>query len=242
MAELIARSLGDGCLEGEHAPSRFPCLRPLRHQPRRFGGRCVESKPSSYFDLLRRKGVDASVVDKSVRILDCYSDPLGWKDCVPPLETARNSSIKENNTFVRDGLVGKARIDLQSRLTWYVQNVVFAVAHLVTIRLQACLITFVPMVNMMHQANTYKCILVSNFCIFWLIHSDLHEPRFMRVSTMVASVQPIMQCTNRQTSPSNLLWLEKSSHKEKFHVRLKCHNGRAKLLVSSLLCFGICSC
>ncbi|CAL9123696.1 unnamed protein product [Musa textilis] len=31
---------------------------------KRFGGRCVESKPSSYFDLLRRKGVDASVVDK----------------------------------------------------------------------------------------------------------------------------------------------------------------------------------
>ncbi|CAL9123694.1 unnamed protein product [Musa textilis] len=76
----------------------------------------------------------------------------------------------------------------------------------------------------------FASICRSNFCIFWLIHSDLHEPRFMHVSTMVASVQPIMQCTNQQTSPSNLLWLEKNSHKEKFHVRIKCHNGRAKLL------------
>ncbi|THU51820.1 hypothetical protein C4D60_Mb06t35080 [Musa balbisiana] len=101
-------------------------------------------------------------------------------------------------------------------------------------QLQAYSITFVPMVNMMHQANTYEHQIS---CFFWLIHSDLHEPRFIHVSTMVASVQPIMQCTNQQTSPANLLWLEKNSHKAKFHVRLKCHNGKVQLLVSSLSCF-----
>ncbi|CAL9187983.1 unnamed protein product, partial [Musa hybrid cultivar] len=79
MAELIARSLWDGCLEGEHAPvlriedsfaSRL-CSHVFDHfvtisRPKlpleslctvvvllwqRFAGRCVESKPSSYFDL-----------------------------------------------------------------------------------------------------------------------------------------------------------------------------------------------
>ncbi|CAL9765191.1 unnamed protein product [Musa acuminata subsp. burmannicoides] len=70
-------------------------------------------------------------------------------------------------------------------------------------QLQAYLRTFLQ-VNMMHQANTYEYQIS---CIFWFIHSDLHEPRFMHVSTMVASVQPIMQCTNQQTSPANLLWL-----------------------------------
>lgn len=31
-----------------------------------------------------------------VRILDCYSDPLGWKKRIPPLKTAQNLRVKAN--------------------------------------------------------------------------------------------------------------------------------------------------
>jgi len=74
--------------------------------------------------------------------------------------------------------------------------------------------------------------------IFWLIHSDLHEPRASTaleyISTMVASLEPMVQSNEGPKNPENLYWLEQNTHQGKFHVRLKQRNGRVKLLVSSL--------
>ncbi|KHG21212.1 Serine/threonine-protein kinase CBK1 [Gossypium arboreum] len=36
--------------------------------------------PSFYLDLLKNKGTDVASSDKLIQILDCYSDPLSWKD------------------------------------------------------------------------------------------------------------------------------------------------------------------
>ncbi|KHF98871.1 purA [Gossypium arboreum] len=33
-----------------------------------------------YLDLLKNKGTDVASSDKRIQILDCYSDPPGWKD------------------------------------------------------------------------------------------------------------------------------------------------------------------
>ncbi|RWW16578.1 hypothetical protein GW17_00019533 [Ensete ventricosum] len=86
MAESISRSLRDGCLEGEHAPAltiEDSLASPFgshvfdhflanlasqiadgTSQARGLVLVALNRSPSFYIDLLRRKGVDASLVDK----------------------------------------------------------------------------------------------------------------------------------------------------------------------------------
>lgn len=94
-----------------------------------------------------------------------------------------------------------------------------------------------------HYYNQFSCAFLTAdqiSSIFWLIHSDLHEMRvstaFEYISSMVASIEPVVLSTNNGLgSAGNLLSLEQNFCKAKFHVRLKRRNGRVKLLVSSSL-------
>nr|XP_009416121.1 PREDICTED: elongator complex protein 5 isoform X1 [Musa acuminata subsp. malaccensis] len=259
MAESISRSLRDGCLEGEHAPAltiedSLAC--PLgshvfdhflanlasqiadgTSQARGLVLVALNRSPSFYIDLLRRKGVDASLVDKCrVRILDCYSDPLDWKDRIPPLMNVQKPSTRENVSFFRDvrdinkllssvldlgkGFVGQGK----TRFAVAVDLVSNLLRH-------TSLPSVAGLLNNLRSNDQISCI-------FWLIHSDLHEPRVSTalayVSTVVASVQPIMQLTDEHRSRRDFLWLEKNSCKAKFYVRLKRRNGRVKLLAEEL--------
>ncbi|KAI3894146.1 hypothetical protein MKW92_036518 [Papaver armeniacum] len=104
MAETICRALRDGSLAGEHAtaltikdsiPSPFG-FDAFTHFLASLSSNICAGKsqsqgivliaftksPSFYFDLLKSRGIDASSSSKWLRILDCYSDPLGWKDGV----------------------------------------------------------------------------------------------------------------------------------------------------------------
>lgn len=61
--------------------------------------------------------------------------------------------------------------------------------------------------------------------IFWLMHSDLHEPKFSRafecLSTMVACVEPeVVDSVYGEESLGNISFLEQNYSKAKFHVRL----------------------
>ncbi|THU46251.1 hypothetical protein C4D60_Mb09t02970 [Musa balbisiana] len=258
MAESISRSLRDGCLEGEHAPAltiEDSLASPLgshvfdhflanlasqiadgTSQARGLVLVALNWSPSFYIDLLRRKGVDASLVDKWVRILDCYSDPLGWKDRIPPLMNVQKPSTRENVSFFRDvrdinkllssvldlgkGFVGQGK----TRFAVAVDLVSNLLRH-------TSLPSVAGLLNNLRSNDQISCI-------FWLIHSDLHEPRVSTalayVSTVVASVQPIMQLTDEHRSRRDFLWLEKNSCKAKFYVRLKRRNGRVKLLAEEL--------
>ncbi|URE31046.1 hypothetical protein MUK42_33974 [Musa troglodytarum] len=258
MAESISRSLRDGCLEGEHAPAltiEDSLASPLgshvfdhflanlasqiadgTSQARGLVLVALNRSPSFYIDLLRRKGVDASLVDKWVRILDCYSDPLGWKDRIPPLTNVQKPSTRENVSFFRDvrdinkllssvldlgkGFVGQGK----TRFAVAVDLVSNLLRH-------TSLPSVAGLLNNLRSNDQISCI-------FWLIHSDLHEPRVSTalayVSTVVASVQPIMQLTDEHRSRRDFLWLEKNSCKAKFCVRLKRRNGRVKLLAEEL--------
>jgi hypothetical protein len=76
--------------------------------------------------------------------------------------------------------------------------------------------------------------------ILWLMHSDLHEPKFSRafecLSTMVASVQPeVVDSAYGEERMGNVSFLEHNYSKAKFHVRLKRRNGRVKHLVRLLV-------
>ncbi|XP_078180875.1 elongator complex protein isoform X2 [Carex rostrata] len=113
MAEAVLRSLRDGCLEGEHAPAlsiQDSLLSPLAsHAFRHFltsllslvaNGKsqsrgivlvAFDRSPSFYLDLFKSAGFDTSTFDKGTRILDCYTDPVGWKDAVR--QSGKNSLI-----------------------------------------------------------------------------------------------------------------------------------------------------
>ncbi|KAJ8458236.1 hypothetical protein OPV22_031162 [Ensete ventricosum] len=258
MAESISRSLRDGCLEGEHAPAltiEDSLASPFgshvfdhflanlasqiadgTSQARGLVLVALNRSPSFYIDLLRRKGVDASLVDKWVRILDCYSDPLGWKNRIPPLTNVQKPSTREHVSFFRDvrdinkllssvldlgkGFVGQGK----TRFAVAVDLVSNLLRH-------TSLPSVAGLLNNLRSNDQISCI-------FWLIHSDLHEPRVSAalayVSTVVASVQPIMQLTDEHRSRRDFLWLQKNSCKAKFCVRLKRRNGRVKLLAEEL--------
>jgi hypothetical protein len=95
----------------------------------------------------------------------------------------------------------------------------------------------------LNDAEYIKCLDVS--CphiadqlssIFWLMHSDLHEPKVLRafecLSTMVACVEPALVDPAYGETPGNMPFLEQNYSNAKFIVRLKRRNGRVKHLVS----------
>ncbi|OAY81263.1 Elongator complex protein 5 [Ananas comosus] len=260
MAEAISRYLRDGSLEGEHAPALTieDSLRsPLgSHAFHHFltallshitNGRSQASglvlvalnrSPSFYFDLLKRSGFDASLVDKSVRVLDCYSDPLGWKDLISQSETDGKRPIGKASVTVFKSVKNVDKLlssvlDLGRGFAGQGKSK-FAVA--------------VDSVSIMLRHSSLPSVtgLLSNLrshdqisSIFWLIHSDLHEMRVSTaleyISSMVASIEPVVLSTNNgHGSAGNLLSLEQNLCKAKFHVRLKRRNGRVKLLQEEL--------
>ncbi|KAF6137372.1 hypothetical protein GIB67_036409 [Kingdonia uniflora] len=102
MAEWVCRALGDGSLEGEHALaltikdfissafgfdafthvfcSMVSNIIAGKSQARGVVLAVFDKSPSFYVNLLKSRGLGVASLDKWIRILDCYSDPLGWKD------------------------------------------------------------------------------------------------------------------------------------------------------------------
>ncbi|KAJ6822492.1 elongator complex protein 5 isoform X1 [Iris pallida] len=253
MAEsLISRSLRDGSLEGEHAvaltikdslqsplgPHAFDHFLSLlvsdvittKSQSRGLVLVAFSRSPSFYLELLKSKGFDAS----SVRILDCYSDPLGWKRRM----SAAGRGLEEKEfvnvfSYLEDfpklfsmildlgrGFVleGKARFAV-------------AIDSVSEILRHASLQAVAGLISSL-RSHGQIC------SIFWLIHSDLHEARASAaleyISTMVASLEPMIKSADGHKSPENLFWLEQNLYKGKFHVRMKRRNGRVKVLCEDL--------
>ncbi|XP_024028889.1 elongator complex protein 5 [Morus notabilis] len=157
--------------------------------------------------------------------LDCYSDPLGWKDGFS-LETSNVASSCKNvkdvhkllSTIIElgQGLVGQGKV----RFSAAIDSVSEMVRHASVSSVSGLL------------SNLRSHDQVSS--IFWLLHSDLHEDRvtaaFEYLSTMVASVEPLNQFGNGQRSNMNTFpLLEQSFAKGKFHVRFKRRNGRVRV-------------
>lgn len=72
--------------------------------------------------------------------------------------------------------------------------------------------------------------------VFWFYHADLCEERVTAVldymSTMAASIEPLIQFANRQRSNSeNLSLLDQNFTRGKLHLRCKRRNGRVRVMV-----------
>ncbi|KAI4299295.1 hypothetical protein L6164_032766 [Bauhinia variegata] len=253
MAESICRALRDGALEGEHAPAltindsiaspfAFDVFSYLlfqlssnilagKSQSRGIVIVALSHSPSSYLDLLKMKGVDVASSHKWIHILDCYTDPLGWKDKTrkpgnirdfpPQILTTTYKNVKDMDklfsviTELSRGFVGenKARfcvaIDSLSELLRYtsVQSVASLLSNLRS-----------------HEQIS---------CIFGLLHSDLHKERATAVleytSSMVATVEPLHSINGQNGNLENSL-SEQNFTKGKFNVRFKRRNGRVRVM------------
>ncbi|KAH7656879.1 Elongator complex protein 5 [Dioscorea alata] len=254
MAESVCRSLRDGSLEGEHAPalsisdtldsplgshvfhhffySLASNIAASKSQARALVLVAYRRSPSFYLDLLKSRGVDPSLFDKKLLVLDCYSDPLGWKDrLLKSASGAQNPAKSLSSVFksVKDiskllslilelgqGLVGHGK----EKFAVAIDSVSDMLRH-ASLQLVARLIS-----NLRSHDNIS--------CIFWLIHSDLHEPRVSSaleyISTMTANLEPVIEPNDGQRRVSeNLYNIEQNSYRGKLHVHLKRRNGRVKL-------------
>ncbi|KQK23065.1 elongator complex protein 5 [Brachypodium distachyon] len=265
MADAAVRCLRDGRLDGEHAPAlavegSLQCCplaaRAMLHvvatvathvaagkaQARGLVVVAFDRSPEVYLDFMRRRGLDSNSLGRCVRILDCYSDPLGWKQNIQSQQHQEDngtpySAKKDNITIFRSvKAVDKLLCSIIDLGTGFEGEgkTYFSVA--------------VDSISSMLRHASVQSIsgLLSNLrshdqisSILWLMHSDLHEPKFSRafecLSTMVASVKPeVVDSVYGEERIGNISFLEHNYSKAKFHVRLKRRNGRVKHLYEEL--------
>ncbi|KAF2313783.1 hypothetical protein GH714_013371 [Hevea brasiliensis] len=226
MAESICRTLRDGSLEGEHAPALT--IKDTAASPFGFDVFAYVLSQLSSFIL-------AGKSQSRIQILDCYTDPLGWKGKLVESGNAmcisdEASSVTHLCKDVRDldnlyslilelgkGLAGQGKahfsvaIDSEFRLFFSFQLFSAAAIFLAA------------------DAN-YQIS-----CIYWLLHSDLHELRVTSsveyMSSMVANVEPLNPSASGQRWDSeNVSLLKQNFQKGKLNVRFKRRNGRVRLM------------
>ncbi|KAF8718022.1 hypothetical protein HU200_025490 [Digitaria exilis] len=268
MAEPIVRCLRDGRLDGEHSPAlavggSLQCCQlaagAMLHVAAALASQAAAGKaqarglvvvvfdrsPEVYLEFMRRRGLDTNALNRCVRILDCYSDPLGWKQKIQNQQHRENSTKqfpanKDNITVFRNvkdvkklmcsiteiggGFEGEGK-----------QYFSIAVDSISSMLRHAS----VPSISgLLSNLRSHEPV----SSIFWLIHSDLHEPKVPRafecLSTMVACVEPALVDPVCVESPGNLSVLEQNYSKAKFIVRLKRRNGRVKHFYEELYVEG----
>ncbi|XP_068652109.1 elongator complex protein 5 [Aristolochia californica] len=251
MTETICRTLRDGAFGGEHAPAltikdtlqvplgfkafdHFLCslVHNISLEKSQACGLVLvvlERSPVFYFDMLKSRGFDAASLNKWLRILDLYSDPLGWKDRLPNLQISEIvlnafkdvGDMEKLFTTIVDvgkGMVGQSKV----RFSLAIDSISAVLRH-----------ASVPsMSGLLSNLRSHDQVSST----FWLIHSDLHEARatlaLEYISSMIASLDPMTPLGDRQLSPAGSMSnLGEISQSGKCNVRLKRRNGRVKVLV-----------
>lgn len=261
MADSICRVLRDGALEGEHAPAltiKDSILSPLgldifdhllsqlsslilagKSQSRGLVLVAFSRSPSYYIDLLKNRGIKAVALDKWVRILDCYSDPLGWKY---RLKESGAISNCPNSTFgvtvVRDvrnlDNLLSGILELGKGLVGQGKDRFCVAIDSVTEMLRDVPLTSVA--GLLSSIRSHE--LVSS--AFWLLHSDIHDTStnatLEYMSSMVANVEVVNHLkSGQQGNSDSLSLLEQNVRKGKLRVRFKRRNGRVRLMSEDIL-------
>ncbi|KAK7300948.1 hypothetical protein RJT34_11801 [Clitoria ternatea] len=245
MAESISRSLRDGALEGELAPmltikdslaSPFAShvfshillhlssnVMAQKSQSRGTVIVALSRSPSSYAALLKMKGVDAASSNKLFHVLDCYTDPLGWKDKI-----GKSGNVMDHSRQISLATSAYKTVKDMGKLF-------LAITELGRVPNMLTLSELLRHASLQSVAS-----LISNLrshdqisSIFGLLHSDLHEERAAAVleymSTMVASVDPFHHSADGQRGYFENSLSEQNFTKGKFNVRFKRRNGRVRV-------------
>ncbi|XP_050227703.1 elongator complex protein 5 isoform X2 [Mercurialis annua] len=257
MAESICRTLRDGALEGELAPALtikdtgaspfgFDMFGHVLSQLSSFilaqkshsvGLVIIAYKrsPSFYADFLRLRGVDVASAHKWIQILDCYTDPLGWKNKLVEPGKAIDISYEASGT----ACLCKDVKDLDNLYT-----MIFELGKGFVGQGKGRFSVAIDSVSEMlrHSSISRVAGLLSNLrshdqisCIYWLLHSDLHEVRVTSVleymSSMVASIESLNRSTDgMRRDLENILQLQQSFGKGRLNVRFKRRNGRVRVM------------
>uniref|UniRef100_A0A2P2JCW8 Elongator complex protein 5 n=1 Tax=Rhizophora mucronata TaxID=61149 RepID=A0A2P2JCW8_RHIMU len=259
MADSICRTLRDGALEGEHAPAltiKDTSASPYGHyvfshvlsylsssilagksQSRGVVVVSFSKSPSSYVELLKTRGfdVDDASSQKWIHILDCYTDPLGWKQ-----QLAMSGELEETTyECSRLARVYKDVRDMDKLYTLIIELGKGLVGQ-GKVRFSVGMDSASEMLR--HASISQVAGLFSNLrsheqvsSIFWLLHSDLHEVKVSSaleyISSMVASVElRNPSATGHRGDLENFSLLEQSFGKGKFNVRFKRRNGRVRIM------------
>nr|XP_043608234.1 elongator complex protein 5 [Erigeron canadensis] len=257
MADAVCRVLRDGALEGEHAtsltitdsidspfgPTVFDYIftqlssfvSSKKSQSRGIVLVAFSRSPSYTVELLKNRGIDVTKSHEWLRILDCYSDPLGWKERLKEHGAIKSLSVEAlpNVSVSKDvrnldelfslilelgkGLVGEGK----TRFSVAIDSVSEMLRH-------TSLSSVARLLN-----NLRSHAQVSS--VFWLLHSDLHDVKtvaaFEYMSSMVANVKPLTTTTNAlRENIDNLSLLEQNYKRGQFHASLKRRNGRVRVM------------
>ncbi|KAK4490565.1 hypothetical protein RD792_001247 [Penstemon davidsonii] len=261
MAEWICRTLRDGGLEGEHAPAliikdtiRCPLssfvfdhvlsqlssfILSNKSQSKGIVLVALSRSPLYYQQFLKSKGYD--VVDSPcwIKVLDCYSDPLGWKSKLVESGSILN---RDPGSSITTSLCKNVR-DLDNLFSSIIES-----GKELAGDGKGRFVVAIDSVSEMLRHTTVSSVaaLLSNLrshdqvsCLFWLLHSDLHETRATAaleyMSSMQASVEPMALPANGQIGNSmNLSLMEQNFRRGKFCVRVKRRNGRVRMMFEEL--------
>ncbi|XP_010549919.1 PREDICTED: elongator complex protein 5 [Tarenaya hassleriana] len=251
MADSIFRKLRDGGEEGELAPaltiedtvaSPFG-LDVFSHLVECLSSAILAGKsnsqglvlitfsrsPSFYLKLLKRKGIEVSSSSKWIHILDCYTDPLGWKDQLPAIPREGSSFITlykpvsdVRRLFSSIAEVGRELVgDGKTRFCVAIDSVNELLRN-----------SSMPSVaGLLTDLRSHAQV----SSIFWSLNTVLHEARATSaleyISTMVANLEPLCPTSDGQTgSLKNLALLHQDFGKGRFHIRFKLRKGRVKIM------------
>ncbi|XP_044468774.1 elongator complex protein 5 [Mangifera indica] len=258
MADTICRTLRDGGLEGEHAPAltiKDSIATPFgldvfTHVLTQLSNYILAGKsqsrgivivgfcrsPSFYVDLLKGGGIDVTTAHKWIQILDCYTDPLGWKVKLNIEDLSQETSVLSTSCKdVRDlDNLYSSIIELGKVLVGQGKGRFTVAIDLVSEMLRHASITSVA--GLLSNLRSHGQV----SSIFWLLHSDLHEARVTNVleylSSIVASLEPFTRSmTAHRGDLENLSLLEQNLRKGRFNVRFKRRNGRVRVMCEELL-------
>ncbi|KAL8044803.1 hypothetical protein ABFX02_08G070000 [Erythranthe guttata] len=257
MAEWVCRTLRDGGLEGEHAPAltindTISCsLAPFvfDHILSQLSSFIVSQKspsngivlvafaqsPLYYEQLLKSKGIDVVSSNIWFKVLDCYTDPLGWKTklvesgSVKQLSPGSSVQVKLcKNVKDLDAILSSV-LELGKELSGDGKGRFVIAIDSISEMLRHTSVSSVAA----HISNLRSHDRV--FSLFWSLHSDLHEKRATAaleyISSMKATIEPIVLPEDRQRgNAENLSLMERNLRRGKFCVHVKRRNGRVRMM------------
>ncbi|KAL9299844.1 Elongator complex protein 5 [Arabidopsis thaliana] len=185
--------------------------------------------PSFYLQLLKQKGIVVSSSSKWIRILDCYTDPLGWID-------QSSTSFSEGSSLIK---LHKCVSDLKKLFS----SIIEAGRGLVgTGKTRFCVA--IDSVNelLRHSAMPLVSGLLTDLrshaqisSVFWSLNTDLHQEKVTNaleyISTMKANLEPLCPSSDGQRNAlENLFSVHQDFGKGRFHVRFKLRKGRVRVM------------
>ncbi|RID52744.1 hypothetical protein BRARA_G00186 [Brassica rapa] len=252
MADSIFRKLRDGGEEGELAPALtieetvaspfaldVSCYLLANLSSSILAGKSKSEglvlvtfsrSPSFYLQFLKQKGIFVSSSSKWIRVLDCYTDPLGWIDqpspgvitegssliklhkCVSDLKRLFSSIIEAGREMVGDG---------KTRFSVAIDSVNELLRH-----------SSMPLVSgLLTDLRSHAQV----SSLFWSLNTDLHQEKVTNaleyISTMKANLEPFCPSSDgKRNALENLFLVHQDFGKGQFHIRFKLRKGRVRVM------------